>query len=66
MRSIKIKENPTLDKFVKRTVTVSETEPILPKQKDINLRDPILKNKGVNKKKTKVSSDTAMENKIIM
>jgi len=51
MRSILLKEAPTLDKFIKRTTTAPEVAPILPKQKDINLRDPILKNKGVGKKK---------------
>ena len=51
MRSIHVKEAPTLDKFVKRSTTAPKEEPILPKQKDINLRDPALKNKGIRKKK---------------
>jgi len=51
MRSIHVKEAATLDKFVKRSTTAPKEEPILPKQKDINLRDPALKNKGIRKKK---------------
>ena len=51
MRSIHVKEAATLDKFVKRSTTAPKEEPILPKQKDINLRDPVLKNKGIRKKK---------------
>ena len=51
MRSIHVKEATTLDKFVKRTTTAPKEDPILPKQKDINLRDPALKNKGIRKKK---------------
>ena len=51
MRSIQVREPNTLDKFVKRSTTAPKEEPILPKQKDINLRDPALKNKGIRKKK---------------
>jgi hypothetical protein len=51
MRSIQVKEPSTLDKFVKRTTPTPKEEPVLPKQKDINLRDPSLKNKGIRKKK---------------
>jgi hypothetical protein len=51
MRSIHVKEATTLDKFVKRNTTAPKEDPILPKQKDINLRDPVLKNKGIRKKK---------------
>ena len=51
MRSIHVKEPATLDKFVKRSTTAPKEAPILPKQKDINLRDPALKNKGIRKKK---------------
>jgi hypothetical protein len=46
MRSINI-SNPSLDYFVKRTITKKPEDMILPKQKEINLLDPILKNKGV-------------------
>ena len=51
MRSIHVKEPTTLDKFVNRSTTTPKEDPILPKQKDINLRDPALKNKGICKKK---------------
>ena len=50
MRNIQIKP---LDKFVKRTCTKKEEEIIIPKQKDVNLTDPVLKNKGIIKKKKK-------------
>ena len=50
MRSIKINP-PTLDKFVKRKTTKVEEQIIMPKQKEINLNDPELKLKGINKKK---------------
>lgn len=50
MRSIKI-TNPSLDNFVTKKYTKSPSELILPKQKDINLKDPDLKNKGIRKKK---------------
>ena len=52
MRSIQINK-PNLDKFVRRVPTSSPANPsVLPKQKNINLKDPNLKNKGlVNKKK---------------
>jgi len=48
MRSIKI-DTPTLDKYVTRISTKKKEEIILPKQKDINLNDPELKNKGLKK-----------------
>ena len=51
MRSIQVREPNTLDKFVKRSTIAPKEEPVLPKQKDINLRDPALKNKGIRKKK---------------
>ena len=48
MRSIKMNV-PTLDKYVTRTTTKKNDEIILPKQKNINLNDPELKNKGLKK-----------------
>ena len=48
MRQINMR-NYTLDGLVKRTV-IKKEEPILPKKKKINLKDPELKNKGVGKK----------------
>jgi len=48
MRQIKI-DVPTLDKYVKRTSTKKPDQIILPKQKDINLKTPELKTKGLQK-----------------
>ena len=45
-RSIKI-EVPTLDKYVTRTRCKKQEEIIMPQQKEVNLKDPALKNKGV-------------------
>lgn len=50
MRSIKITEPNALEKLVKRTTAKLEKKPIIPLQKDINLKDPNLKNKGISKK----------------
>jgi hypothetical protein len=50
MRSFKIAK-PSLDNFVKIKYTKSPSEIILPKQKEINLKDPDLRNKGIRKKK---------------
>jgi hypothetical protein len=47
MRQVKIN---TLDKFVKKTIYNIEKE-IIPIQKEINLKEPYLKNKGIRKKK---------------
>ena len=49
MRSIKINKLP-LDDFVTVKRTVSPKEIIIPKQKNINLKDPIFKKKGIIKK----------------
>lgn len=48
MRSINIQSN-TLDKFITRTVKKDAT--IMPQQKDVDLKNPDLKLKGVKKKK---------------
>ena len=48
MRSIKT-DVPTLDKYVKKTIVKKNNEIILPKQKEINLKDPNLKIKGLKK-----------------
>jgi len=49
LRLVKI-EVPTLDKYVTRTRTSKKSENIiLPKQREINLNDPELKNKGLKK-----------------
>ena len=50
MRSIKIQEPNALEKLVKRKSTKSVKPIVLPQQKDINLRDPTLKKKGIKEK----------------
>ena len=49
MRSVKMTRYP-LDNFIKIKMTKQIEELIIPQQKEINLKDPILKNKGINKK----------------
>jgi hypothetical protein len=51
MRSVKM--DNSLDKFVKKKFTKIQEEPIIPKQKEIDLMDPVLKTKGIIKKKKK-------------
>ena len=51
MRSIKIKEPNNLEKLVKRKVLQPQAPMNPPQQKDVNLKDPLLKNKGICKKK---------------
>jgi len=48
MRSIKIPNG--LEKFVKITTTKKQEEIILPKIKEIDLQEPTLRNKGIQKK----------------
>jgi hypothetical protein len=51
MRFVKMYEPNSLEKIIKRTVTkMAAPDPVLPKQKNINLKDPILRNKGICKK----------------
>jgi len=50
LRSVKI-NNYTLDKFVKVISTKKDESTPLPVQKIFNLKDPILRNKGIRKKK---------------
>jgi hypothetical protein len=49
MRSINMTA-PSLDKFVKKKLTKPPEKMIIPKQKEINLKDPILKEKGIPNK----------------
>jgi hypothetical protein len=52
MKSVKI--NPiTMDKFVKRISTApsSSNPPFIPLKREVNLKDPELRNKGIRKKK---------------
>lgn len=50
VRSVKMSTNK-LDNFIKIKMTKQPEELIIPQQKQINLKDPNLKIKGVNKKK---------------
>ena len=63
MRSIKIQEPNSLEKLVKRTQTKHVKQMILPREKDINLKDPILKNKGIREKKN-ITNKYEEKNKI--
>ena len=48
MRSVKMSHPPSLlDNFVKVKNVKPQVQPIIPIQKDINLKDPVLKNKGI-------------------
>lgn len=51
VRSIHIQEPNSLEKIIIRRSTKVVKKPVLPQQKNINLKDPILKNKGICKKK---------------
>jgi len=44
-------EKITMDQFVKRTQTVSANPQIIPLKREINLKNPDLRNKGIRKKK---------------
>lgn len=62
IRSIKI-ETPTLDKYVKRISNKKKEEIILPKQKEIDLKNPELKKKGLIKNNIdNMYEDTKKEN----
>lgn len=50
MRTIKLKPI-TMDKFVKRTSTAVAEKQFIPLQREVNLKDPELRNKGIRKKK---------------
>ena len=53
MRKINLKHNGTLDNFVEIISLVQEDMVVIPppQQRKINLKDPILRNKGIRKKK---------------
>jgi hypothetical protein len=55
MRSVKL-SNHSLDNFIKIKMTKTKKELIIPQQKEINLKDPVLKNKGVIKKKNIINN----------
>lgn len=50
LKNIQTQQMNTLDTFVSRTV-VKKDKPEYPRKKSVNLTDPVLKNKGVRKKK---------------
>lgn len=60
MRSIELK--PTLNNFVQK-IKIKTEEIILPKQKEINLKDPSLKTKGIKKKNITNKYDENNESK---
>jgi hypothetical protein len=55
MRSVKM-TNHSLDNFIKIKITKQPEELIIPQQKKIDLKNPILKNKGINKKKNIINN----------
>jgi hypothetical protein len=55
MRSVKMSNN-SLDNFIKIKMTKQSEELIIPQQKEINLKDPILKIKGITKKKNIINN----------
>ena len=68
MRKIKT-DIPTLDKYVKKTFTKKKEEIILPKQKEINLKDPNLKIKGLKKNNIDnlyEDNDTKNKNEVVV
>jgi hypothetical protein len=60
MRSINIK--PTLNNFVQK-IKIKSEEMIIPKQKEVNLKDPTLKIKGIKKKNITNKYDENNESK---
>jgi hypothetical protein len=48
--------NNSLDNFIKIKMTKQSEELIIPQQKEINLKDPILKIKGITKKKNIINN----------
>ena len=64
MRSIK-NDIYTLDKYVTKTIIKKNDETIMPKQKEINLKDEKLKIKGLKKKNiVNLYEDNDTKNKI--
>ena len=55
MRSVKMSNN-SLDNFIKIKMTKQPEELIIPQQKEINLKDPTLKIKGITKKKNIINN----------
>jgi len=51
MRTINVRNTGTLDNFVERITLSPPEQMVIPQEKKINLRDPVLRNKGICKKK---------------
>ena len=51
MRTVNVKNMGTLDNFVERINLTPPEQMVIPQEKKINLRDPVLRNKGICKKK---------------
>jgi hypothetical protein len=64
MRSIKIRDTG-MDKFVKRTFTQQSNPPPIPKQRNINLKDPNLKTKGLKQNVNSIYSTSSANTNII-
>jgi hypothetical protein len=64
MRSIKLVEPNSLEKLVKRTITKAVKKEHLPLQKEINLKDPVFKKKGVKKKDKNPNNSVVEKNNI--
>ena len=54
----KLKTTIDLDKFVKR-INIQPVEKILPKQRIVNINDPVLKNKGIKEKSNNSINETS-------
>ena len=63
MRSIRIREPNNLEKLLTRKSLAPQNTIIPPRQKDINLKDPELKNKGIRKKKNITNTYDKKDNK---
>ncbi len=61
MRSVKM--DVTLDKYIKRKTNKKEENIILPKSRDVDIKNPELKNKGLKKNITNIYEDNKKNEK---
>jgi hypothetical protein len=61
MKTINI-ELPTLDKYVKRISNKKDEKIILPKSREVDIKSPELKNKGIKKNINNIYEDKKKEN----
>ena len=54
---------PTLDKYVKRVSNKKENKIILPKQREVDIKNPELKNKGIKNTEIKKNITNIYEDK---